>query len=413
MATNTIINVPVKSVNGSTGNVILDYTSVGAAQDVHTHSEYIEDAPVDGSSYVRKDSAWELLTASSGGDMTKAVYDTDDSGVVDNAESLSGNDIDFILSRSNHTGTQEASTISDFDYAVTNNISVVANTAKVGFVDSNLDGFTYGRNLGSWTRVTEEAPSDGTSYVRNSGGWVSAVDTIGVPEAPSNGITYGRKDEDWVEITSNVEDNVLLEVTTDYQELVDGVVNVGANLHGKILVISILVDLVFTEDLDLTKFYNGRVRVTSISTLNTNGYQTLMGNANFEFTGGIWKDETAAANEMFDGANLGTVSFKGCQFWKVGSTATNYYIMYANGILGDISIVDCNTYVTGTSNFYYVRIDNGYFTNINFADCGALGTAIDYLVYTTSGSWGAAIVHGATTFYNTLGTTAFKLVIRH
>ena len=37
--------------------------------------------------------------------------------------------------RSNHTGTQAASTISDFDTEVSNNSSVVANTAKVGVTD--------------------------------------------------------------------------------------------------------------------------------------------------------------------------------------------------------------------------------------------------------------------------------------
>ena len=39
-------------------------------------------------------------------------------------------------SRTNHTGTQTASTISDFDTEVSNNASVVANTAKVSYTDS-------------------------------------------------------------------------------------------------------------------------------------------------------------------------------------------------------------------------------------------------------------------------------------
>ena len=55
--------------------------------------------------------------------------------------------------RSNHTGTQAASTISDFDTEVSNNSSVVANTAKVSF---------------------PEAPSDGTPYVRQDGAWAAA-----------------------------------------------------------------------------------------------------------------------------------------------------------------------------------------------------------------------------------------------
>lgn len=51
------------------------------------------------------------------GDMTKAVYDPQ------NIESDT-------FDRGNHTGTQEASTISDFDTEVSNNTDVVANTAK-------------------------------------------------------------------------------------------------------------------------------------------------------------------------------------------------------------------------------------------------------------------------------------------
>ena len=46
--------------------------------------------------------------------------------------SATANDTDTNLkNRSNHTGTQVASTISDFDTAVTDNVAVVANTAKV------------------------------------------------------------------------------------------------------------------------------------------------------------------------------------------------------------------------------------------------------------------------------------------
>lgn len=48
------------------------------------------------------------------GDMTKIVYDSDNSGVVDDSELLQGNAGVFYLDRSNHTGTQSAATISDF-----------------------------------------------------------------------------------------------------------------------------------------------------------------------------------------------------------------------------------------------------------------------------------------------------------
>lgn len=45
------------------------------------------------------------------GDMTKAVYDTNDNGIVDNSERLEGQVWSFYLDRANHTGTQAISTV--------------------------------------------------------------------------------------------------------------------------------------------------------------------------------------------------------------------------------------------------------------------------------------------------------------
>jgi len=41
-----------------------------------------------------------------------------------------------LLARANHTGTQTANTISDFDTEVANNSAVTANTAKISYTDS-------------------------------------------------------------------------------------------------------------------------------------------------------------------------------------------------------------------------------------------------------------------------------------
>jgi hypothetical protein len=41
-----------------------------------------------------------------------------------------------LLARGNHTGTQTASTISDFDTEVANNTAVAANTAKISYTDA-------------------------------------------------------------------------------------------------------------------------------------------------------------------------------------------------------------------------------------------------------------------------------------
>ena len=58
-------------------------------------------------------------------------------------------------SRANHTGTQTASTISDFDTEVANNSAVTANTAKVSYTDSaKVAGIEAGADVTDTTNVT-------------------------------------------------------------------------------------------------------------------------------------------------------------------------------------------------------------------------------------------------------------------
>lgn len=63
-----------------------------------------------------------------GGDMLKSVYNVLGDGVVDNSKLLQGQNSAYHLSRANHSGTQSASTISDFDTEVANETNVAANT---------------------------------------------------------------------------------------------------------------------------------------------------------------------------------------------------------------------------------------------------------------------------------------------
>lgn len=66
MSNNVLINVPVQSVNGLTGAVVLDATDIGAANIAHTHVEadiidlqaYLTDAPNDGIIYGRQNESW-------------------------------------------------------------------------------------------------------------------------------------------------------------------------------------------------------------------------------------------------------------------------------------------------------------------------------------------------------------------
>lgn len=83
------------------------------------------------------------------------------------ADTLDGQEGTYYLARANHTGTQAASTISDFDTEVANNSAVTANTAKVG-----LDA--AGNNEVQDIEVTGEAYADAEVDDGNS----STADTI-------------------------------------------------------------------------------------------------------------------------------------------------------------------------------------------------------------------------------------------
>jgi len=104
-----------------------------------------------------------ISVSGSVGDMLKSVYDTDDNGVVDNSELLQGNDSAYHLDRANHTGTQTASTISDFDAEVSNNPDVVANTAKV-----SADG-----SVTTHSDVDITSPTTGQYLIYNGSDWVN------------------------------------------------------------------------------------------------------------------------------------------------------------------------------------------------------------------------------------------------
>lgn len=66
--------------------------------------------------------------------------------------------------RGNHTGTQLASTISDFDTEVANNTDVAANTAKVGYTDGAVDA-----------RLTAKGIEDGATADQTDSEIVTAV----------------------------------------------------------------------------------------------------------------------------------------------------------------------------------------------------------------------------------------------
>ena len=66
------------------------------------------------------------------------------------------------LARANHTGTQAASTVSDFDTEVANNSAVTANTAKISYSTAASTTFTT-TNRASGLSKTIRIITDGTT----------------------------------------------------------------------------------------------------------------------------------------------------------------------------------------------------------------------------------------------------------
>jgi len=69
-------------------------------------------------------------------DMQKSVYDTNNNGSVDNSDKLNGQTASYYLNRSNHTGSQTASSISDFAEAAQDGVGAI-------LTDTNTVDFTY------------------------------------------------------------------------------------------------------------------------------------------------------------------------------------------------------------------------------------------------------------------------------
>jgi hypothetical protein len=123
----------------------------------------------------------------------------------------------FSIQRVNHTGTQLASTISDFDTEVANNASVAANTAKV-----SADG-----PISSHSDVNTTGATDGQVLTLSSGNWVpqtpSAGPSLEDTQILRGGITFG----------TTVGGTVAAGANLDLQwSLILGVNNLGYNITG-------------------------------------------------------------------------------------------------------------------------------------------------------------------------------------
>ena len=127
------------------------------------------------------------------------------------ADGATANDTDANLkNRANHTGTQTASTISDFDAEVANNSAVVANTAKVSNATHTGDATgstaltlaTVNSNVGSFTNANITVNAKGLVTAASSGtggsagtpnwssGWVNTDGTTSVANGATLDFTH-------------------------------------------------------------------------------------------------------------------------------------------------------------------------------------------------------------------------------
>ena len=152
------------------------------------------------------------------GDMTKLVYDTDNDGIVDNSEQLNSQAGSYYLNRANHSGSQAASTISDFDTEVSNNTDVAANTSA-RHTHSNL------AQLNLVTDGDHDVRIDNPHGVTKAQVGLSNVPNIDTTSAVANSHTHANQ---------SVLDNITAAYTTAEQTKLSGIatgaeVNVNAD----------------------------------------------------------------------------------------------------------------------------------------------------------------------------------------
>ena len=163
----------------------------------------LDDTPTSYSSQAGKyvkvksdESGLEFDSPSGSGDMLKSTYDTDNDGIVDNSEQLESHPASYFLDRANHTGTQTASTISDF-------------TTQVQ-ADSHVSDAYDHSQLTSGNPHSVTADEVGLGNVPNAKQNLTAGAPPTAWDDASSGYTVGSR---WIDIT-NDEEYVCLDATS-------------------------------------------------------------------------------------------------------------------------------------------------------------------------------------------------------
>ena len=159
-----------KPISTATQSALNDKADTSSLSDVATTGDYNDllNQPTIPDTSNLFDKTTDTLDDITAGTTNKHFTDTEKSKLAGIADNATANQSDaFLLNRDNHTGTQTASTISDFDTAVSANSDVVANTAKV----SNAT------HTGDVTGSTALTIADGAvTYTKTSAGVQSSLD---------------------------------------------------------------------------------------------------------------------------------------------------------------------------------------------------------------------------------------------
>lgn len=144
----------------------------------------LQDAPSNGSEYVRKNGSWSVATGGGGGGIEEAPndgtpYSRQSEGWVSSPAGLGDAPSD-----GNHYGRQNGGWAQ----------------SPSGLTDAPTDGSPYSRQDGGWVASStglSDAASDGTLYGRQDGSWVEVPTTSGIEEAPNDGQQYARQNTGW------------------------------------------------------------------------------------------------------------------------------------------------------------------------------------------------------------------------
>jgi hypothetical protein len=147
---------------------------------------------------------WTAISTTSG-DMLRSVYDTNNDGIVDNSTALNGQAAAYYLNRTNHTGAQAISTITNLQTTLTNlqtDINTKLNASEVGVsVCELVGGFVPLSRInlsplqwkGTWDAASNNPPlADGTG----TNGFLYKVSAAGSQDLGSGTIAFAVGD--WV-----------------------------------------------------------------------------------------------------------------------------------------------------------------------------------------------------------------------